>query len=982
MLAWRPLCLIAFAAPPIVALAVCNARIGTIGGAGVAIAAVLYLGGLVVLAFAVRRTLRRGLELRFHNELLLQEFRETNNDLRVALEQGRSTESELERRDQILSTVRFVSQRLLGKTQRDSDPRTILERLGQAAQTDRVFLVQHPKGHGPPLAHHWQSSPQRRESLGIEHDLAHGFHDGLRALAEGSLVIVDQNTATQKQKKLLEHHGIESLALLPVRTHEQADSSVLGFEHHQPGPGFTDPELEALHAAAGMLGAAIKGMRIEDALQESTDRFRLLADNASDLVCLHRADGRLLYVSPSSESLAGIPPEDLTGRDPWPLLHRHDRNRVRRALAVSLGRNRPMAVTFRITHRGGGTRWLEARVQAVSGEGPQSAMIISTSRDISARKEAEVQLYNEKELAQVTLGSIADGVITTDRRSRIRFMNPVAEAMLQLRSADATGLKMAEVLATLGTNSETVWSLVSKALNAQRAVSSGEPILVQSPSGNELAVEVSSAPIRDSQMRVMGTVTVLHDVTSNRALADQLTYQATHDSLTGLLNRAEFEERLRESFARRRSGEDDALCYLDLDQFKIVNDTCGHIAGDELLRQLAGVLRSRTRSTDIVARLGGDEFGVLLTGCPPERALQVGNAICEAVRSFRFQWEDRVFQLGVSIGVVPINADQPSNITELLSEADSACYAAKDQGRNRVHLHKEGDATVAQRKSEMEWVSQIHGALEDNRFELYFQPIVRAQTHQDPNQIPMVPSVVERANAHADRVELLLRMRSEDGELIPPGTFIPAAERFNAMPTIDRWVIREALESFAEHWRTGINGSLVQCFINLSGTSLADRSFGPFVKEQLARHAVPPDALCFEITETAAIANLNQARDLMNELRALGCRFALDDFGSGLSSFAYLRNLPVDYLKIDGVFVKAIEHDLVDLSIVESISKVGKQLGLEVIAEFVETISVRNRLIELGVDYLQGFQVARPAPVAALLESLAESARAPEPLAH
>ncbi len=437
--------------------------------------------------------------------------------------------------------------------------------------------------------------------------------------------------------------------------------------------------------------------------------------------------------------------------------------------------------------------------------------------------------------------------------------------------------------------------------------------------------------------------TTVEDITEAKALSRELEYQATHDALTDLVNRREFEHRLERVLGRvDQERSEHAVCYLDLDQFKVVNDTCGHVAGDELLRRLGHLLAERVRSRDTLARLGGDEFGVLLEHCPLDQALEIANVIKDVVEEFRFDWEGQSFGLGVSIGLVPIRGGSQST-SAVMSAADSACYAAKDQGRNRIHVYDEADADLLKRYGEMQWVARTQRALEENRFELARQPIVP------------VPGDGDGPEMH---YEVLIRLRDEDGQLVMPGAFLPAAERYNLSAKLDRWVVRSALGLLAEE--EGRPGRAIVYSINLSALTLADETFLEFVLSELRAHQVPPQQLCFEITETAAIANLAGATDFMLRLREHGCRFALDDFGSGLSSFAYLKCLPVDYLKIDGLFVKDIVDDPIDRAMVKSINEIGHTMGKLTIAEFVESEAILEVLRDLGVDYAQGYHIGKP----------------------
>jgi diguanylate cyclase (GGDEF)-like protein len=433
---------------------------------------------------------------------------------------------------------------------------------------------------------------------------------------------------------------------------------------------------------------------------------------------------------------------------------------------------------------------------------------------------------------------------------------------------------------------------------------------------------------------------------------ERVNYHATHDSLTKLVNRREFENRLAVAVeTAKQEGATHALLYMDLDQFKVVNDTCGHVAGDELLRQIGALLERQVRSTDTLARLGGDEFGVLLQSCSGKTAITIAEKLHEVVQSFRFAWETQHFVLGVSIGIVEIT-EESVDLTDLLAAADAACYAAKDRGRNRIHLFQHDDTELAKRQGEMRWVSRLTSALEEDQFILYCQPIVPLNPDSD-------------SNAH---YEILLRMRDESGVIIPPGSFISAAERYNLMYQIDRWVIRNTFSFLAEYFPIDQPAQHPLFSINLSGESMGSETFLSYVKAQFREYRIDPQNICFEITETAAIADLSNATRIIDSLKSYGCRFSLDDFGSGLSSFAYLKTLPVDFLKIDGMFVKDIETDPIDFAMVKSITEIGHVMGMQMIAEFVENNEILAKLATINVDYAQGYGIKRPAPLDEIIQ--------------
>lgn len=446
-----------------------------------------------------------------------------------------------------------------------------------------------------------------------------------------------------------------------------------------------------------------------------------------------------------------------------------------------------------------------------------------------------------------------------------------------------------------------------------------------------------------------------------RVATEQLSYQATHDTLTGLMNRRDFENRLERALATaQQRGNMHALCFLDLDQFKVVNDTCGHGAGDELLRQIGAQLKQRIRERDTLARIGGDEFSVLLENCHLDDALEVAQQLRETVQNFRFAWEEKIFTIGVSIGIVMISHISES-VAVLLSQADSACYTAKDLGRNRVHVFDEDNAARHARVGAMEWVSRINRALQDKQFVLYGQSILplKGTREGDPYHY-----------------EILLRMRGEGGEVIEPMAFIPPAERFNQMQAIDRWVVGESLQALRKIQRVNEGKGMPVVFsINLSGSSIGDERFAEFLREQFAALDVSPKSVMFEITETAAIGNFTKAVNLIQHLRRMGCRFVLDDFGAGLSSFTYLKHLPVEGIKIDGTFVRGMAANRMDYTMVESINNIGHAMGLSTTAEFVEDDSIMRRLLGLGVDFAQGNWVHRPRPLEELFANQLESRR-------
>ncbi len=557
-----------------------------------------------------------------------------------------------------------------------------------------------------------------------------------------------------------------------------------------------------------------------------------------------------------------------------------------------------------------------------------------------------IKLYRERERAAVTLNSISDSVFVVSKDGTIEFMNPMAEIMTGFEASQAKGKQFSQVVRLYDDSSpEALGKKVVQAVGHDEAVMFREPMMLHSTDGGESAVEAIVTPLRDQSSNVACSLVVFHDVTQASRMTRKLEWQATHDSLTGLVNRKEFENRVNEALITAHQDRAvHALMYLDLDQFKVVNDTCGHMAGDELLCQISEQLKNVLRAGDVLARLGGDEFGVLLTYCPEMNAEKVAGNLLRTVQDFSFFWEGNTFKIGVSIGLLSVS-EHSENLTSLLSAADVACYAAKESGRNRVHFYQASDEDMAKRHAEMHWVARINNALDNDQFVLFGQAIKSIQSENESKLCR----------------EVLIRMRGENNEIIPPGAFLPAAERYNLIGKLDRWVIEHAFKYYAESKEEG--GDVVCLSINLSGNSVGDKRLHEFIEQKLIYYDVVPEDITFEITETAAITNLNQAIKMINALRKLGCRFALDDFGAGLSSLGYLKNLPIDVLKIDGKFVKDIETDKVYKAMVEMITYVGKVMGIKVVAEFVENEKIVDILHEIGVDYAQGYGIDMPRPL-------------------
>lgn len=573
-------------------------------------------------------------------------------------------------------------------------------------------------------------------------------------------------------------------------------------------------------------------------------------------------------------------------------------------------------------------------------------------RDIKARESAESALQTEKERVMVTLSSIADAVITTDRDGHIEYLNPAAERLLGWSVEEARGRTLVDVCRLFDDpRSETATKPLDPGFRDHHE-SLRKRFVLHRRDGRRLVVEEATSLLRDEHGMPAGTVMILHDVTQAQRMADELRYHASHDSLTGLVNRREFERRLENALRSARQDHDDhALAYIDLDQFKVVNDICGHIAGDALLRELSAALREKIRDDDTLARLGGDEFGLLLEGCPLKKAEDVTESLRHEIERFSFNWNGKSFSVGASIGLVPITFESDT-VAGLLSAADVACYAAKDLGRNRVQVYHPSNEELARRHGEMHWVAGVNKALQQDRFILFAQTI----------------KPLRDGNGTVPHREILIRILEKDGTLIPPGAFIPPAERYDLMPKVDRWVITHLFSSLANYMRNhsqeeNLQQALGMIAVNISAASINDELFVHYLRDQFSEHSIPPEAICFEITETAVMASLERARNFIREVRDMGCRLALDDFGSGMSSFNYLKNLPVDYLKIDGGFVRDLVRDTVDQTIIESINRTGHALGIRTVAEMVEERESIEILRRIGIDYAQGMAISPPRPL-------------------
>jgi len=725
---------------------------------------------------------------------------------------------------------------------------------------------------------------------------------------------------------------------------EGRPAGILGIAGAMPCENW-DVQLHLLMKLVGSsLATGLERIEIQRQLRDLEERNELALYSANDGLWDFDTLNNRVYLSPRWKAMLGYDENDVDQAPDWrTLVHSDDMSRVQAAIRDHVAGKTPIFESLhRMRHASGEWRWVISRAKARVDEKGRLLRLVGVELDITERKLYEEALFREKESAQITLQSIGDGVITTDAKGVIDYLNPVAEALSGWRLEDAQGRAIEEIFRAFHEETcEPLENPLAVAIRRTRSIKSVRPMLLIRRDGNEIYVESTASPIRDGSGAVSGGVLVFHDVSEARELNRRLSYHASHDVLTGLVNRREFENRMERALKSAKAHETSyALCCLDLDQFKIVNDTCGHSAGDALLGQVGALLKSKVRWRDTLARLGGDEFGILLESCSLDEAMRTAESLRESVRNFKFTWEERTFRLGASIGVVPISAEN-ADVASVLSAADSACQAAKEAGRNRVHSFEENDIDLMRRRREMQWAARINNALEEGRFELFRQTIL-------PLQVP-------ETGAH---YELLLRMRDEAGKLVSPDNFITAAERYGITPQIDRWVIENAFRWLVSE--ADEREKLAMCSINLSGQSLGDDKFLPYVIDQFHRSGLDATKICFEITETAAIASFSQANRFIQALKELGCKFALDDFGTGLSSFGYLKHFPVDFLKIDGSFVKEILHDPIDREMVRSINEIGHLTGKQTIAEFAENLEIINMLRSLGVDYAQGYGVSQP----------------------
>ncbi|MGY8526176.1 diguanylate cyclase [Paracidovorax citrulli] len=658
-----------------------------------------------------------------------------------------------------------------------------------------------------------------------------------------------------------------------------------------------------------------------------------------------------MHMLHGTDARAGAP--DLKG---WiGMLHPDDVERAREDMRRAVKGTARFDTEYRIVRPCGQVRHVRAMASVSRAPDGTALSMVGTNWDITEQRRLTEALFEEKERLHITLRSIGDAVICTDGALRITFINPIAEQLTGWTMVEADGQRLETVFHVVDEcTGLTIPCPVAECLRTLHPAYLQDGAVLISRSGERHDVKDSAAPVLTAGGSVLGAVLVFQDVTGTRAMQRELAHSAMHDALTGLPNRMWFEKLLREACeSARKERQHHVLCFIDLDRFKIVNDTAGHAAGDVLLRELGHVIRSQVRPTDVLARLGGDEFALLLLDCPVDHGEVVGQKVIDAIRARRFPWEGRLYDLGASIGITGIDSDAPP-VGELMSRADVACYAAKAGGRNRVSVYRRDESDARRHHRELQVAAGIHSALEANRFRLFAQEI---RSLGDPG--------TDAAEACRSHVEILVRMVDEQGELVMPGAFIPAAERYDLMGHVDRWVIRHVLQEFGPRLQAMPGLSIS---INLSANSLGEPFLLPFLHAELKHSVLPASRIRLEITETALINNMAAANRLVAEMRKAGCTVALDDFGAGLSSFAYLKQFPVDYLKIDGSFIRNLASSAVDREIVSSINDIGHRLGILTVAESVEDEQTLQVLRTIGVDYAQGYAIGRPMPLEDFLD--------------
>jgi diguanylate cyclase (GGDEF)-like protein/PAS domain S-box-containing protein len=709
--------------------------------------------------------------------------------------------------------------------------------------------------------------------------------------------------------------------------------------------------IEGKNQVLGQLGSAVNTLleNLEQRgarLQDRERLFQRLVETVHDAVLVHRerilfANSRFLaLLNLSAAEVVGRPLTDFVGPEYVELVENNLRRRLLGEAAAERYEVELIGAQAQVTR-------VELSSAVIDSAG-ETALLLTA---LEMLPESGPVVVPARPRAMVTLDAMGESVITVDAEGRIDYINHSAETLLSQRFDQVMGKSFAEVASLVDENDRrSLGDPVRKALTSGGRVTMGRrAVLVPANAGPERSVEISVTPLRFDGKNILGLVLVLHDTSELRGLTRQMTYQASHDALTGLVNRREFERRLQEAMDSAQTGNvGHGLCYLDLDRFKVVNDTCGHTAGDNMLREVASLIKEAVRDSDTVGRIGGDEFALLLIGCPLEKARQIADDVVRSVNDYRFVWKDKIFNIGVSIGLVEIGRGSGS-IEDMMNSADSACYVAKKQGGLHVHVYSAREEASARHSGEIHWLQKLQGALRDSKFELYFQPIVHARAD----------------GVRGPALEVFVRLMGEQGEPgAPPAEFIRAAERYRLMPQIDRWVVQTVLSALGRGGMKVPPGRSVA--INIAGQTLGDSDFLEFVVDCFDHTGANPSDICFEVTESSVVANLDHAQRFIAVLHGMGCEFALDDFGSGLSSFSTLRTLPMDYLKIDGSFIHNLAGDTVNRAMVAAMIDLSRSLNFRVVAEQVEDQLSLDTVTDMGIDFVQGFVVGRPQPLSVI----------------
>jgi diguanylate cyclase (GGDEF)-like protein/PAS domain S-box-containing protein len=706
--------------------------------------------------------------------------------------------------------------------------------------------------------------------------------------------------------------------------------------------------VEGKPPALGLLGAAVN--QLLESLEQRGSRlydreqlFQRLVETVNEAVLVHR--DTILFANARFLAMLGMTAADVIGRPLVDFVAPEYVELVGSNLRRSLtGETAAERCEVELVAAHGEVTRVELSVTIIDSGG-ESALLLTA---LEMLPDAVPSSTASRPRAVVTLDAMGESVITVDAEGRIDYINHSAAALLGQGFDQVVGKSFVDVASLVDeVDRRSLGDPVRKALATGGRVTVGKrAVLVPANGSMERSVEISVTPLKSEAKETLGLVLVMHDTSELRGLTRQMTYQASHDALTGLVNRREFERRLREAMDAAQTGDiAHALCYLDLDRFKVVNDTCGHTAGDNMLREVATIIKDAVRDSDTAGRIGGDEFAMLLVGCPLEKARQIADDVVRAVGDYRFVWKDKIFNIGVSIGLVEIGRGGGS-IEDIMNSADSACYVAKKQGSVRVHVYSAQEEAKARHSGEIHWLQKLQNALRDNRFELYYQPIVHAQT----------------AGVRGPALEVFARLEAENGQpAAPPAEFIRAAERYRLMPHVDRWVVQAVLSALGRGGMRLPPGRSVA--INISGQTLGDAEFLEFVVDCFDHTGANPGDICFEVIESAVVANLDHARRFIAVLHGMGCEFALDDFGSGLSSLSTLKTLPMDYLKIDGSFIANLAVDTVNQAMVGAMIELSRSLHFRIVAEHVEDQSSLDTVKEMGIDFAQGFFIGRPQPL-------------------